>query len=144
MEGRPHTGHRKRSYTPGAPVETPRQPVKRKKPTRSEAAAPARRRAGPICANEGALHDLIAGHVAETLARHRMPRAVVLLSMVNKSFRQRIDGDFEIWYRLYVQWKGPYRSTTAGPVKTARGSLLLYPTVPRSLPNFRDIFQSHT
>jgi hypothetical protein len=133
MEGIITQGKRKISYTPGAPVVV----AKKKK------AWDAKRHPPVTCVNMPALHDLLCDTVADTLSRNRLPYQVAMLSMVNRQFRDRITGNFQIWYRLYMQWKGPTRATTSGPVKTARGSLLLYPTIPRALPHFRDIYLPH-
>jgi hypothetical protein len=135
MEGTTQ-GKRKISYTPGAPVD-----AKKKRKGWEEAST--KRRPPARCVNMPALHEILCDTVADTLSRNRLPYQVAMLSMVNRQFRDRITGNFELWYRLYTQWMGPIRLTTTGPVKTARGSLLLYPTIPRALPHFRDIYQPH-
>lgn len=131
---------KKRSYTPGAQVNPLTQSTKKRKASREKRQS---KQTQALCCNTGALQDLLSTVVVSTLARTRQAHAVILLSMVNKDFRQRINCDFEVWYRLYIQWKGPSRCNIIGQTKTARGLLTRYPTISRSLPNFRDLFQSH-
>lgn len=76
----------------------------------------------------------------DPLVEGRVPMSVIMLSMVNKQCHQAISGNLEVWHKLYKQWRGPIRMTETGPVRTAMGggTVNLFPTVPRSLPNFRD------
>jgi len=130
MEGTAQ-GSRKRSYVPGAPIAT-----KKKKPAHI-------RRPPPTCVNMHALHGILCEVVTDIISRDRLPYRVAMLSMVNRQFRAHIAGNFQLWYRMYLQWKGLTRNSHVGPIKTARGSLILYPTIPRSFPNFRELFQPH-
>lgn len=62
--------------------------------------------------------------------------SVIKLSMVNRAFRQGVSENLAVWYRLYLQWRGPIRDR-ASDIRTPRGVVRLRPTVPMSVPNFR-------
>lgn len=62
--------------------------------------------------------------------------SVIKLSMVNRAFRQGVNENLAIWYRLYLQWRGPVRNRTTD-IRTPRGVVRLRPTVPLTVPNFR-------
>lgn len=62
--------------------------------------------------------------------------SVIKLSMVNRDLRHGVSENLAIWYRLYLQWRGPIRDRTV-PIATPRGVVRLRPTVPLSVPNFR-------
>jgi hypothetical protein len=89
-----------------------------------------RRQAFPGCPPD------VAGKIAMYLAESRSGTSVMLLSMVNKTFRAEIAGNVELWYKLYLHWRGVPRTPSNGMMK-ARGYVDLNPTVPRTLPNFR-------
>jgi hypothetical protein len=62
--------------------------------------------------------------------------SVIKLSMVNRAFRKGVNDNLPIWYRLYLQWRGPIRDRTRD-IQTPRGVVRLRPTIPVSVPNFR-------
>ena len=62
--------------------------------------------------------------------------SVIKLSMVNRALRRGVNENLPIWYRLYLQWRGPIRDRTRD-IQTPRGVVRLRPTVPISVPNFR-------
>lgn len=62
--------------------------------------------------------------------------SVIKLSMVNRALRQGVNENLAVWYRLYLQWRGPIRDKTTH-IRTPRGVVRLRPTVPVSVPNFR-------
>lgn len=135
------TVKRERGYMPGAPVEDTR---KKKRKTAPKSWDPAKSRSDAMRKLAGIIPDILLGHTLDTLVRTRSPLSVILLSMVNKQFHQALNGDIRLWYRLYLTWRGPIHATQPGPIRTGRGLVTLHPTVPRSLPNFRDLSPSLT
>lgn len=112
----------KRTYVPGAPVAEGR---KRQRQER-------RARGGcdwlPTDVLDKILTIMVANHDG---------LSVIKLGMVNRSFRDGVNANLAIWYRLYLHWRGPVRSTGAQEVRTPRGVVWLRPTLPISVPNFR-------
>jgi hypothetical protein len=94
--------------------------------------------------------DIIVMH----LARDRASLPIMLLSMVNRAFRSEVQGNVKAWHMLYLHWrghissKGPQEDPRAPPltvnalyrVPTGRTGVLvkMNPSIPRTLPNFRD------
>lgn len=64
------------------------------------------------------------------------PLSVIKLSMVNRSFRQGVNENLQVWYRLYLQWRGPLQPLER-TIKSHRGIVRLRPTVPSTVPNFQ-------
>jgi hypothetical protein len=56
--------------------------------------------------------------------------------MVNRHFRDTVNKNLQLWYRLYLEWRGPVENNTR-EYRTPRGVVRLRPTVPISVPNFR-------
>ena len=149
MEGQPQHERaiavkRERGYTPGAPVEDAHK-KKRKLVQKNGDVVKAlakQSRSEAMKKIAGIIPDILLGHTVETLVKGRAHLSVILLSMVNKQFRTALNGDLQLWYRLYLTWRGPIHATQPGPIRTPRGLVTLHPTIPRSLPNFRDLSPS--
>lgn len=73
--------------------------------------------------------------VIQILATNRDNESIIILSMVNRALRRQINSDAQMWYKMYLQWRGllQTRTYTKPGVKT----VCLVPTMPRTLPNFR-------
>ena len=85
------------------------------------------------------------------LANDRQGLSVMLLSMVNRNFRQEVQGNLKVWHMLYLHWRGHLSSQQQGMREDQEGqvplariirypqgtTLKLNPSVPRSVPNFR-------
>lgn len=114
---------RKRGYIPGEPVAK-RDGKRCKKGTA---------RSSPFPDIPSDVLDKILACMLETQAGGL---SAIKLSMVNRAFRQGVSDNLAIWYRLYLQWRGPIRNRTTD-IRTPRGVVRLQPTVPLSVPNFR-------
>ena len=81
------------------------------------------------------LADETMHQILQLLLDGRKGLSIILLSMVNRQLRKQVQADVQIWYGLYLHWRGPIgRPRTYG---TNRGTVSLRPTYPISLPNFR-------
>jgi hypothetical protein len=118
------------SYTPGAPVAQEEAPVARKAQRR-------KRQAGSAVAPCPHLPPEILDNILSIMASNHDGLSVIKLSMVNRSFRDGVRANLNIWYRLYLHWRGPVRSTGTKEIRTPRGVVYLRPTIPVSVPNFR-------
>jgi len=116
------------SYVPGSKVEPSSKRTRRKR-------APA-----PELPSE------IMDRILEHLAERRAGGSVVVLGMVNRAFRAHIANNAQLWYKLYLHWRGPVvqRRETAVQrpyglgIPIARpGVVQLVPSTPRTVPNFR-------
>jgi hypothetical protein len=82
--------------------------------------------------------DKILAHLVE----RRAGGSVVILSMVNRAFHEHISKDAQLWYKLYLHWRGPVQRPSPelqrpyGVANAARMVPLL-PSTPRTVPNFR-------
>lgn len=114
---------RKRGYVPGEPVAC--RDGKRCK-----------RRAGSFIPFPDIPFDVLDKILNCILETQVGGLSVIKLSMVNRAFRHGVNENLAIWYRLYLQWRGPIRDRTTD-VRTPRGVVRLRPTVPISVPNFR-------
>jgi hypothetical protein len=78
--------------------------------------------------------DKILGYMVDS----HSPCSVIKMSMVNRQFRKDISENLRIWHRLYLFWRGPVDR----PVRTFathRGGLVsIRPTLPSTVPNFRN------
>lgn len=122
-------------YTPGEPTSPPLKRL-RKSSTK---------RAGEWVG----LPDEILDKIVIYLASDREGLAVMLLSMVNNTFRQEVQGNLKAWHILYLHWRGHLSSLQPGNaqegqarltrmIRSPQGNILrLNPSVPRSLPNFQ-------
>jgi hypothetical protein len=66
--------------------------------------------------------------------------ALMRMCMVNRSWRETVQNNLKAWYLLYRHWRGPV-TDKANELTLQRGRGLvvrLNPTIPRSLPNFKD------
>jgi hypothetical protein len=108
-------------YTPGSQVV----------PTR-----PAKRRRKEASSGYYGLPTEVLDKILEYMVTSRAPLSVVKLSMVNREFRQGVAANVDVWYKLYLFWRGIPRNASA-QVRTSRGLLTLRPTYPMSLPNFQ-------
>lgn len=115
----------KRGYIPGAPTG-PESSRKRPKHRKAEQERPC-----PWIPSD--VLDKILGIM---VANHD-GLSVIKLGMVNRAFRQGVNANLTAWYRLYLHWRGPVRSTGAKEIRTPRGVVWLRPTLPVSVPNFR-------
>jgi hypothetical protein len=107
-----------RGYVPGAPVrKTKRQ---RKSKERQHTELPTE------------LLEKILLHMADS----QNTLSIIKLSMVNRHFRDTVNKNLQLWYRLYLEWRGPVENNTR-EYRTPRGVVRLRPTVPISVPNFR-------
>jgi hypothetical protein len=120
------------TYRPGSKVE--HTTVSKKRP-RVRACAPA-------------LPPDVINKILEALVDLRAGDSVILMSMVNSALRQQVGASHQLWYRLYLHWRGPLaRSDPAGirrvygvpmGILTGRPTMVpLLPTTPRTLPNFK-------
>ena len=111
------------SYTPGAAV------------------ARTRRRK---TAHYASLPTEVMDKIVNSLVSDRKPLSVMLLSMVNRDFRRAVNLNLKAWHQLYLLWRGHMKAMSlapgaAGVLQGKRGGTVrLVPTVPRSVPNFRD------
>lgn len=78
-------------------------------------------------------------HIALHLVKAKQDHAVIIMSMVNKQYWQTVGNDAQLWYEMYTHWRGPLAPAAAKPSLTGRGWVRLMPSIPRSLPNFRDL-----
>ena len=128
-----------RSYNPGAPVmegKTIQTTSMRKGGRRKNAA------------NYASLPQEVLDKILEALVSDRKPLSVMLLSMVNREFRRVVDSNLKAWHKLYLLWRGHMRATVMDPgteklmstviMGRKGGTVRLVPTIPRSVPNFRD------
>lgn len=111
---------RKRGYVPGEPVA-------------ARVGGTKRYRTSPFPDIPSDVLDKILGFM---LDGYDGGLSVIKLSMVSRAFRRGVNENLAIWYRLYLQWRGPVRDRPTH-VRTPRGVVCLRPTVPISVPNFR-------
>ena len=129
-----------RSYNPGAPVVE----------GTTTTATVTRRRGGKRknAANYASLPQEVFDKILGALVSDRRPLSVMLLSMVNREFRRAVDSNLKAWHQLYLLWRGHMRATVMDPgteklmstviIGRKGGTVRLVPTIPRSVPNFRD------
>lgn len=113
----------KRGYVPGAPIA---ECTGRKRQRQRKGGQPCPWIPGDVL--DKILGIMVANHDG---------LSVIKLGMVNRSFREGVNANLTAWYRLYLQWRGPVRSTGAKEIKTPRGVVWLRPTLPVTVPNFR-------
>ena len=86
--------------------------------------------------------------ILECLVDLRAGDCVVLMGMVNRALRQQVQASTQMWYRLYLQWRGPLARSDPQGVRRVYGVPLslstgrpvmvpLVPTTPRTVPNFK-------
>jgi hypothetical protein len=81
--------------------------------------------------------------ILEHLAERRAGGSVVVLGMVNRAFRAHIANNAQLWYKLYLHWRGPVMARPTPSVQRPYlqfrqpGVVQLVPTTPRTVPNFR-------
>lgn len=93
-------------------------------------------RSGERSAFPGCCTDVLEPILRIMVQRHE-GLSVIKLSMVNKWFHKEISENVEVWRGLYRQWRGPIDSVPR-PLVNGVQIARLRPTLPRSLPNFRD------
>lgn len=62
------------------------------------------------------------------------------MAMVNRTWRDAVQNNLKAWYLLYRHWRGPV-TDQASEIAMQRGKgmvVRLNPSIPRSLPNFKD------
>lgn len=120
-------GQRTMHYMPGARVQEEEEPPKKRRKT------PPRQAKGAF---PGCCTDVLERILKIMVQRHE-GLSVIKLSMVNKWFHQEISQNVEVWRELYTHWRGPLTKPTRLDIN---GNPLarLRPSIPRSLPNFRD------
>jgi|LauGreDrversion4_2_1035121.scaffolds.fasta_scaffold108555_2 hypothetical protein len=91
--------------------------------------------------------------IVMNLAKDRACLSIMLLSMVSRPLRAEVQGNVKAWHMLYLHWRGHISSQTApgdtrapvflpvnrlyrGPM--GRTVVKMTPTIPRTLPNFRE------
>jgi hypothetical protein len=121
---RPSDGS-KRGYVPGAPT-APESRKRQRKAGRSARASPC-----PYLPTD------VLDKILDIMVTNHDGLSVIKLGMVNRAFREGVNANLKIWYRLYLHWRGPVRSTGAKEIRTPRGVVYLRPTLPVSVPNFR-------
>lgn len=134
--------NRKRGYIPGGPVASSSE---------ESGTASSRKRGKTICIAPPKksmvwrdLHRDIVDNIVLYMARNRQCMSVMMLSMVNKSFRMDIANNLKAWHMMYLHWRGhlSVKSDVTRDQRLFRNppNLLvkLNPTFPRTLPNFRD------
>lgn len=73
--------------------------------------------------------------VLSSMVDQRMALTLIKLAMTCSQMRREINGNPDLWYRLYRHWRGPVRpSRTHHPNQQI---VSLRPTYPLSLPNYR-------
>lgn len=74
--------------------------------------------------------------VLSSMVDQRMGLGIMKLSMTCRQIRREVQGNLDIWYRLYRHWRGPVRpAPTQHP--TMGRVVSLRPTYPLSLPNYQ-------
>ncbi len=124
------SAQKQRQYTPGARVVASEPPPKKR---RRAVRTLARRERGTF---HGCCSDVLQPILLIMVQRHE-GLSVIKLSMVNKWFHQEIKQNVEVWRQLYLQWRGPLSAIERPPTHGLHVGRLR-PTIPRSLPNFRD------
>jgi hypothetical protein len=115
----------KRGYTPGAQVDDRRKGKRAKTLTRRP----------PSLDLPSELLDKILSYMVES----RSGLSVIKLGMVNRYFREAVGQNLKIWYQLYLHWRGPINpDQRVRTVQTPRGVVRLRPTLPTTVPNFRN------
>lgn len=74
-------------------------------------------------------------NIFSKMAESQAALSVIKLSMTCRLLRKAAEENLDVWYRLYLYWRGPIR--TQRTYKTQRGVVTLRPTYPVSVPNFR-------
>lgn len=122
----------------------PGQPVPQTVPVKRQRRSPKRRTVPWALLPDEALEKIVIH-----LANDRQGLSVMLLSMVNRNFRQEVQGNLKVWHMLYLHWRGHLSSQQEGEgpqarvpltrmIRSPQGAILrLNPSVPRSVPNFR-------
>lgn len=118
------SGPRKRqlTYTPGGRTLEPQ-------------GSRASKRSRTVVAFSG-LPTEVLDKILQCMVSSRDSLSIIKLSMVNRQFRQEIAENLAVWHRLYLFWRGIVRPTSR-LTQTPRGMVLLRPTFPTSVPNFR-------
>ena len=80
--------------------------------------------------------------IAQALVASRNNHTVIILGMVNKQYHQVIAPDAALWYAMYMHWRGPPTPSRTVVSTGGRGMVRLLPSIPRTLPNFRDLGMS--
>ena len=121
-------------YSPGAPVSAGDR-VKRRKKARQSLVQP-----------WVGLQAEITDQIVMQLARDRQALPIMMLSMVNRTFRQEVQGNLKAWHMLYLHWRGHLSCSTNGInqqppmsrlIRSPSGMIVkLNPSIPRTLPNF--------
>ena len=129
---------RTRAYTPGArvvPEEGKGKAVSEPQPKKRRKAV-IKRSMTERATFPGCCTDVLEPILRIMVQRHE-GLSVIKLSMVNKWFHQEISQNVEVWRELYLQWRGPLSAIPRPPVHGLHVGRLR-PTIPRSLPNFRE------
>jgi hypothetical protein len=94
------------------------------------------------------LHSEITDQIVIQLARDREAFPIMMLSMVNRTFRREVQGNLKAWHMLYLHWRGHLSCSTNSAsqqppmsrlVRSPSGIVVkLNPSIPRSLPNFHN------
>lgn len=80
--------------------------------------------------------------IVQALVKSKDNHTVIILGMVNKQYRQVIAPDVDLWYAMYMHWRGPPTPSRTVVSMGGKGTVRLLPSIPRTLPNFRDLGMS--
>jgi hypothetical protein len=130
-------GFRARSYTPGAKVVNSTLPEKRQKRSKTQNQKKLKAKSNQNFTYSALPSDVLEKILLFMVEDHAL-LSVVKLSMVSKRMNQEISNNLVIWYKMYLHWRGPITNQTRSISATRGGVVSLRPTIPRSLPNFRD------
>jgi hypothetical protein len=81
------------------------------------------------------LPNEVVDKILQCMVDSRSALAVIKLSMTSHQNRRDIEANLNVWYRLYLYWRGPVRQSRT--YRTRNGVVTLRPTFPVTLPNFR-------
>lgn len=130
-------GFRARSYTPGAKVMDPNSPPKKQKRSQTQNQKKSKTKSNQKYTCPALPSDVLEKILLFMVDDHAL-LSVVKLSMVSKRINQEISNNLSIWYKMYLYWRGPTTNQTRTFSATRGGVVSLRPTLPRSVPNFRD------
>lgn len=111
-------------------------------PSSADASVLPMRKRRRVTRREGLVHSSLCDlpqevleNVLSSMVDQRMALVIIKLSMTCRQMHKDIQGNHDLWYRLYRHWRGPVRpSRTHNPNQNI---VSLRPTYPLSLPNYR-------
>jgi hypothetical protein len=129
-------GFRARSYNPGSRVVSSKE-------AKDVIKGPAKKKARRASRSEDKVFPGVPSDVLEKILLYmvdeRASLSVVKLSMVSRVFRSEINANIKIWYKMYLHWRGPIVQRPRPTIQGLRGGVVsLRPTIPYTVPNFKD------